>query len=78
MDELKSPGGLSAADPFERWSAPIETTRSAVATPASVALALLNWQIGHLIGTEILRQQRAEYVVARRELGPRRDDEDDE
>lgn len=37
-------GGL-----FGQVSALIEQTRAAVATQANAALALVNWQIGHLI-----------------------------
>lgn len=77
MGDLKSAGGPSAAGPTEQSSALIGTAGSAVAPPANAALALMNWQIGHLIDTRRL-QQRAEYGVARREFGSRRDDEDHE
>jgi|UPI00030C27F9 hypothetical protein len=78
MGDLKSAGGPSAAGPFGQGSALIETAGSAVAPPANAALALMNWQIRHLIDTKRLQQQRAEYGLARREFGSRRDDEDHE
>lgn len=78
MGDLESAGGPSAEGAFEQGSALIETTGLAVAPPANVALALMNWQIGHLIDTKRLQQRRAEYVVACCEFGPRRDDEDHE
>ncbi|RMI28951.1 DUF1016 N-terminal domain-containing protein [Nocardia stercoris] len=78
MSDLKPAGGPSVAGTFEQGSALIETAGSAVAPPANAPLALMNWQIGHLIDTKRLQQQRAEYGVALREFGSRRDDEDHE
>jgi hypothetical protein len=78
MGDLKSVGGPSAAGPFEQGPALIETAGSAVAPSANAALALMNWQIGHLIDTKRLQQQRAEHGVVRREFGSRRDDKDHE
>ncbi|WP_341258304.1 PDDEXK nuclease domain-containing protein [Gordonia malaquae] len=40
----------------------IEQTRSTVAAQANAALTLTNWQIGHLINTDVLAEQRAEYA----------------
>ncbi|MEV4633557.1 hypothetical protein AB0J79_09980 [Rhodococcus coprophilus] len=40
----------------------IERIRAAVATQADSEFTLMNWQIGHLIDTEVLAEQRAEYA----------------
>lgn len=49
-------------DLFGQVSALIEQTRAALATQANAALTLMNWQIGRLIDTEVLAEQRAEYA----------------
>lgn len=60
MAELERTGEVG--DLFGQVSALIEQTRAAVATQANAALTLMNWQIGHLIDTEVLAEQRAEYA----------------
>ena len=52
MAELARSG--DSGDLFDQVSALIEQTRAAVATQANAALTLMNWQIGHLIETEVL------------------------
>ncbi|MFD6894112.1 YhcG family protein [Rhodococcus sp. NPDC060086] len=60
MAEVERTG--KTGDLFGQVSALIEQTRAAVATQANAALTLMNWQIGHLIDTEVLAEQRAEYA----------------
>jgi len=59
MAELARSG--DSGDLFDQVSALIEQTRAAVATQANAALTLMNWQIGHLIETEVLAERRADY-----------------
>ncbi|MDM7489836.1 hypothetical protein QT969_16265 [Rhodococcus sp. CSLK01-03] len=60
MVEMERTGEVG--DLFGRVLALIEQTRPAVATQANAALTLMNWKIGHLIDTEVLVEQRAEYA----------------
>lgn len=72
MSEVAPPGTLASDHPLvDRIAALIEQTRSLVAVQANVALTLMNWEIGHLIDVEVLKQERADYaqqIVA--SLGP--------
>ncbi|GEE00316.1 DUF1016 domain-containing protein [Gordonia spumicola] len=47
---------------FDRISELIDQTRTTVAVQTNAALTLTNWQIGYLINTEVLAEQRAEYA----------------
>ncbi|MBD0020760.1 DUF1016 family protein [Gordonia pseudamarae] len=50
------------SDLFDQVSALIDQTRAVVAAQANVSLTMMNWQIGHLINTKVLGEQRAEYA----------------
>ncbi|WP_277835189.1 PDDEXK nuclease domain-containing protein [Speluncibacter jeojiensis] len=60
MAELERLG--ESGDLFDRVSELIDRTRTTVAAQANSALTLMNWQIGHLIDTQVLAEQRAEYA----------------
>ncbi|UNQ41325.1 hypothetical protein MPC38_08815 [Prescottella equi] len=57
MAEMQRP-----VDLFGRVSALVGETRAVVAAQMNAALTLMNWQIGHLIGSETLGKQRAEFA----------------
>ncbi|WP_440713029.1 PDDEXK nuclease domain-containing protein [Gordonia sp. FQ] len=66
MTELEQRG--ESGDLFDRVSELIEQARTTVAAQANSVLTMMNWQIGHLIDSEVLGQQRAGYaeeIVAR-------------
>ncbi|MGW0177313.1 DUF1016 N-terminal domain-containing protein [Rhodococcus sp. NPDC003322] len=60
MAELQRPD--DTGDLLERVSALIEETRAVVAARVNAALTPMNWQIGHLIDSEVLGKQRAGYA----------------
>lgn len=62
MADLEQIATGGADDLLERVSSLIEQTRSSVASRANAALTMMNWQIGHLIDTEVLGGQRAGYA----------------
>ena len=60
MIALARPG--ETGDLHKQVSALIKQARTAVAAQGNAALTLMNCQIGHLIDTEVLAEQRAEYA----------------
>ncbi|MGV9748326.1 DUF1016 N-terminal domain-containing protein [Rhodococcus zopfii] len=60
MAELQRPD--ETVDLFGRVSALIGKTRAVVAAQVNAATTLMDWQIGHLIDSEILSKQRAGYA----------------
>jgi predicted nuclease of restriction endonuclease-like (RecB) superfamily len=61
-DIAKLHGGSTDEVLFERVTALIEQTRTVVAAQVNAALTLMNWEIGRLINTEVLRKKRAGYA----------------
>jgi predicted nuclease of restriction endonuclease-like (RecB) superfamily len=73
MAKRKRPGGQLAPVPKDQLSTVVPAqliedlrtlilqTREAIAQTINSALVLLNWQVGHRIRTEILKEQRAGY-----------------
>jgi DUF1016 N-terminal domain len=73
MAKRKTPGDPLAPLPNDHLSAVVPAeliedlrtlilqTREGVAQAVNSALVLLNWQVGHRIRTEILKEQRAGY-----------------
>ncbi|NLE80064.1 MAG: DUF1016 domain-containing protein [Rhodococcus sp.] len=51
-----------SGDLFDRVSELIEEARAVVAAQVNAALTLMNWQIGHLIDSDVLGKQRAGYA----------------
>lgn len=47
---------------FLRVSALVEQARVVVAAQANAALTLMYWEIGHLVDTDVLRRERADYA----------------
>ncbi|WP_282858723.1 PDDEXK nuclease domain-containing protein, partial [Pseudoclavibacter helvolus] len=62
MADLEQTATGSADDLLERVSSLIEQTRASLASRANAALTMMNWQIGHLIDTEVLGGQRTGYA----------------
>lgn len=60
MAELERNGEVGNL--FGQVSGLIERMRAAVATQADSKVALMNWQIGHLVDTEVLAEQRSEHA----------------
>jgi len=52
---------LSAGELVDQVSTLIEQARATVAAQANATLTLMFWRVGHLIGTEVLANERADY-----------------
>ncbi|WP_396897435.1 DUF1016 N-terminal domain-containing protein [Nesterenkonia ebinurensis] len=62
MGELERSPKPDEDDLLGQISSLVEQTRTLVAAQTNAALTMMNWEIGRLINTEVLGQQRAEYA----------------